>query len=301
MNVQNNWAWPNLILAIAIASAAAVYVITAWHKTTLAVHISHIFSILTRRPEQHPLRHVQTQKEWKAWAALNLPSLLYSFLACGICEIPYATAAALLLLVVGGVVSPLEALLAWPIAAGITVRMITNASANIAEVSPPAVTAPTMTRTILPDAPTQLAQVSPRQKTPTTGIQTADEIMEGGGPAVPAHLERQAKLTETSKRWTDFHDRFGVKVDVRPDGSRVVQQGSIPEELKQILKLFVPEEPCWFEGCEELRAAHARDLAAAGGENCTECTEGDLNRKYMLLASDLIKKSATKISNSGTV
>jgi len=58
---------------------------------------------------------------------------------------------------------------------------------------------------------------------------------------------------------------------------------SVSEELRAILPFFSSNTACWFEGCEELRAAHKLDLENSKQDGvCTSCVEGDLIRKYAL-------------------
>lgn len=65
---------------------------------------------------------------------------------------------------------------------------------------------------------------------------------------------------------------------------------TVTKEDKRDIKFFT-ETPCWFNGCEELRAAYASELqqleARPGG--CRGCVKGSLMRKYLKLVADAQK------------
>lgn len=50
-----------------------------------------------------------------------------------------------------------------------------------------------------------------------------------------------------------------------------------PELVEQYLKEFLSDEPCGWDGCEELRASFASEMPSTG---CTGCKRASLIRKY---------------------
>lgn len=68
-----------------------------------------------------------------------------------------------------------------------------------------------------------------------------------------------------------------------------VETASITAEQARDVRLFVETQPCWFEGCEELRAAYFREIEEAKQRNpgCkTGCEKSPIMRKYLKLAAE---------------
>ena len=70
----------------------------------------------------------------------------------------------------------------------------------------------------------------------------------------------------------------GIKFHTDDQGRTIID--SVPQKEQEVISFFVPGKPCWFPGCEALRAEYAAELAAIGGANCTNCQQGALIRKY---------------------
>lgn len=62
---------------------------------------------------------------------------------------------------------------------------------------------------------------------------------------------------------------------------------NVSEQDKEIFKFFSSYQPCWFEGCEEMKKNYQADLDTNGGESCPSCTRGQIIRRYV----PLIKKA----------
>lgn len=56
-----------------------------------------------------------------------------------------------------------------------------------------------------------------------------------------------------------------------------------------VFRFLQPELPCFFDGCETLRAELARDIEAAGGEDCKNCVRSNLEAQYSARAFELWK------------
>jgi hypothetical protein len=73
-------------------------------------------------------------------------------------------------------------------------------------------------------------------------------------------------------------ESLGVTYKTGVDGRRTIT--GVDDRTRQALAFFT-SEPCWFEGCEELRAKYQADLEAQQtGDGCKTC-KGVLYRKYI--------------------
>lgn len=73
--------------------------------------------------------------------------------------------------------------------------------------------------------------------------------------------------------------RRGVAFHKDEQGRTVID--SIPAREQEIISFFSLTKPCWFEGCEELRAEYQKAYEAIGGANCQACDHGALIRRFM--------------------
>jgi hypothetical protein len=58
----------------------------------------------------------------------------------------------------------------------------------------------------------------------------------------------------------------------------------------QIIMPFFGSGPCFFDGCDKLREAYKAELEKMGGEKCTACARGSLNRKYIAIVKQHMEK-----------
>lgn len=59
----------------------------------------------------------------------------------------------------------------------------------------------------------------------------------------------------------------------------------ITDQERRDIRLF-GTSPCWFEGCEELRAAYHAELDQSQKRSgCSNCERGAINKKYLQLAA----------------
>jgi hypothetical protein len=61
-------------------------------------------------------------------------------------------------------------------------------------------------------------------------------------------------------------------------------QDVMTEEREVAKKFLSKTEPCFFPGCEELRAQRSEEIALAGGDECPGCKRTGINQKYIDLA-----------------
>lgn len=74
---------------------------------------------------------------------------------------------------------------------------------------------------------------------------------------------------------------------------------SVPPEEAELNKFYTLQIPCWFAGCEELRAEYKDALTKAGkGGTCTDCEKGAIMRMFADRVKLAIKNAK---SNTRTV
>ena len=71
----------------------------------------------------------------------------------------------------------------------------------------------------------------------------------------------------------------GVAFHKDENGRTIID--SVPAREQEVISFFSLGKPCWFEGCEELRAEYQKEYEGIGGANCQACDHGALIRKYM--------------------
>lgn len=62
----------------------------------------------------------------------------------------------------------------------------------------------------------------------------------------------------------------------------------VDSNLKRDIRLFSPSIPCWFEGCEKLRADYLKEVQESDCE--LGCQKGPIMRKYLHLAAEIQSK-----------
>ena len=100
-------------------------------------------------------------------------------------------------------------------------------------------------------------------------VENSTEAVEAVSP--PSEVEDPREL-EMRARGIVFHRS--------EDGGIVID--SIPAEEQQNYAFFSEGAPCFFTGCEELKANYEADKAKLGND-CPSCEKGALIRKYLTL------------------
>jgi hypothetical protein len=106
--------------------------------------------------------------------------------------------------------------------------------------------------------------------------------------AVPQDLTREAMDAELKSRGVEF---------TRSEDGRTTILTKIPPLEQKLLTFFTDSAPCWFDGCEELRAQYNAELEARGGETCPGCKKGAIIRKYMMILRTHPGVQHTQMSN----
>jgi hypothetical protein len=84
----------------------------------------------------------------------------------------------------------------------------------------------------------------------------------------------------------------GVTVTTAPDGTKRIT--AVSAEERKVLSFFVDSAPCWFEGCDELRAKYQDEVAKLGA-GCPSCQKGAVIRKYQ----DLVRRASSATTPAG--
>ena len=88
----------------------------------------------------------------------------------------------------------------------------------------------------------------------------------------------------------------GVETEVRNGVTHITKVS--PEVVKR-MDVFRPDKPCWFDGCEEIRAEYLSRLEELGGSECPGCKKGSLQRELLPRIQTLIHEH-TKKNNTTT-
>jgi hypothetical protein len=65
---------------------------------------------------------------------------------------------------------------------------------------------------------------------------------------------------------------------------------SSPESEQMVAKFFIPDTPCMFPGCEELRKSYLEERQAMAGEGAS-CRVSSLQRKYRSVIMDMLRQN----------
>jgi hypothetical protein len=54
----------------------------------------------------------------------------------------------------------------------------------------------------------------------------------------------------------------------------------VSDEDREIFKFFSQHQPCWFKGCEDMRAEYFNRLDQLGGAGCSSCQKSGLVKEF---------------------
>lgn len=267
------------------------YLLTAWNSTPLPIYISRLFATCIRWKNSE-LSEVHERSQWTAWSHLVFPEALAHWLNCPVCQAPWPIFATFLSLWLAGAMSLAHALVAAPIALMIAVRL-THAP------TPPVAASRRPSMVQFPDE-----RVPARGPILPPGPYAGQEPQQSelGVTEVTRPNSKQAALSKHASGLLAFQDEFGLRMQKTTEtGGYQLDASSVTPEMKKLLLFFIPNEPCWFAGCEDLRAQYKREFDAVGGENCSSCASGELTRKYLLRLKKEYPEAlnATSTSNPG--
>lgn len=234
------------------------YLLIAWNQSSLPVQVARMLRLKDSQS-------LFTRDDWQTWSHVRLPQFLAQLLNCPICQAPYLALALYGILALSGLASPTVAALAmFP---GIVIALYRSNK-------------PT------PFNPSAAAMVADYKTELRGQVAEQRELQKAQAEAqVRAVHSSSAAKSPISARYGEFVDRFNLQPTIGADGSLVVDPASITDEFRQALRFFSMEEPCWFEGCEDLRKAYTQELQTFP-ETCKDCRQSDLNRKYLLLVAN---------------
>ena len=81
-------------------------------------------------------------------------------------------------------------------------------------------------------------------------------------------------------------------IQFAPNDSGGVDLLYVPPLEQSVHSFFIPDVPCFFEGCAQLRAEWAQFLEANGGTDpdCPDCVKGQLMEQFRPRVEPLVKK-----------
>jgi hypothetical protein len=97
--------------------------------------------------------------------------------------------------------------------------------------------------------------------------------------------------TNPEVAYNDWTKEMGIQMKKGENGENIVT-GFNPIML-ETFKFFEDATPCFFDGCEELRAQYNAEVEAKGA-NCPACQKSEVRRKYMILVKNKLE-AAKKI------
>lgn len=112
-------------------------------------------------------------------------------------------------------------------------------------------------------------------------------------------IEREVISTSQEAILASMKER-GIEYEIveleetQEDGSilkkKTIMIKSVPPMQRDLARFFAStESPCWFAGCEEVRAEFKKAIDEAGGENgCKGCTRGRIIQQFTPLVEKLL-------------
>lgn len=110
------------------------------------------------------------------------------------------------------------------------------------------------------------------------------EVVSPPPAAKPYTAETPLNSVPIHVQTTDVLKERGIQYKIE-NGSVILT--SVPEREKRILTFFLKDQPCPFPGCESLRNQFFQEVADLG-EDCADCQEGAVMRKYREIIEPLI-------------
>jgi hypothetical protein len=72
----------------------------------------------------------------------------------------------------------------------------------------------------------------------------------------------------------------------------------ISDRDREVLKFFSKYQPCFFKGCEELRAKYNTEIEKLAEQNCPACQKGAVMRRYMKIINDVLDQQELEYAES---
>lgn len=128
-------------------------------------------------------------------------------------------------------------------------------------------------------------------------IRTAQSQQASPAPAAPVSATPTQPIVSLLPATDAFHSEMGMELVPGTPGKLTLRakDANSQQLLTSIMRFFSHEQPCYFVGCEQLRAKFQTERAAVAAGGCPTCADqGELLRKYILLVKDAL---AGKLSN----
>jgi hypothetical protein len=290
------------LLCLIAVICGSLYFIKAWNYTTIPILVTKLI-LKFRSKKDESFTSVFTRDEWEIWAAANMPEWLYKLTNCPTCQTPYISAVLtwFCFLKLNNYLAS-DAILGWLIAIGIISFFIAKSKAASPFPLPNSSVGnslKTFTKSNTDNVTVNSyfsADVIPETKTVNLdagvfSLKQAQELSES-----KLNLKLKAVKEEVEKIKSSSQDNYklwqaemGIESKTGPNGENIIT-GFNPVML-QTMKFFKPEEPCFFEGCDELRKQHAEELNKKG-DDCPTCVKSELQRKYMILVKRALESQS---------
>lgn len=312
----------NYLLDVLAVISIAAYVLKAWNSTTLPIIFSQIAAKLglIKKNNLETLSQAVTREDWYLWSTVVFPDWAVSLLNCSICQTPYVSAIfSWLILYKFGGFSFSYTFLGWCLSLITVVKLQNNVATPSAAVANPNSGLKTVTslkkhfelpqnlekhngplKFIKEEQTSKVVPVNNKElvkldtsifngltntvEALSAAKQQAELMMQDKVNEVKASSEK--KIREAGDKYRLWQQEMGIETQQGPNGELIVVKYN--NALLQIMKFFKPDEPCFFEGCEDLRRQHALELAEKGAD-CPDCQKSELQRKYMVLVKRAIE------------
>lgn len=305
----------NYVLAVFAVISVSAYCINAWNNTSFPVLLTKCLAKLglIKKQNSAALSEVYTRDDWQLWSTSLLPDWAVAWLNCHICQTPYvASFFSWLILYKLGNFSVSYSALGWCISLILIIKLqntqpaikpaktITTpvfANSNPKPPKNPFVINKELQLPVLASKPV----ITEPFNTGNNEVFSAAELTQIHGKSkevmvtkiAEAKENSQNKIQEASAKYDLWKKEMGIQTEEGPKGEKIVT--AFNPILVEALKFFRLEEPCFFEGCDSLRAEYTKELEAKGTE-CPACAKSELQRKYMITIKRAIEahKSRTQ-------
>jgi hypothetical protein len=252
-----------LLIAVLASSLGCLlfYILTVWNHTTMPLRLCKAAAAITDS-HMYGVRHTQTRKDWQFWLLAYAPAWFSEWALCHICQSPWWTAllylpTAVIFAVMGIPLLPLLPAACLSLGLGLWLYRATSQPES-----------PTPNQ-VAAAAPPQMAEMAEKEIEP---------------PAPELHIEEKP-----SARLAQYQQAYGLRM-IKTDSGTTIDPTSITDEYKKMTLFFSDDTPCWFAGCEELRARYAAETKK-GDAKCEGCELAHVYRKYALLALHAVRES----------
>lgn len=273
-----------LIPALSLIIFVSAYLSKAWNVTTLPIVVSRILSFLFIKKinAKEVLNNIATRDDWEIWSYIYMPSWLSALLNCPICQTPYLTGVVTIAVAIATEKFGLSNMTwfgVWAFCLFPVMRLSYHT---------PATTELSNKSSNFKDADVKKNSISDKIKIDNEPIATFEtETTNASAVVENVNTITGEQFKQQENEYNLWASEMGLKIKKGEQGEQIVE--SFDPVMLQTLKFFETAEPCYFKGCEELRAEYANELEAKGTD-CPACAKSALKRKYMILIKNKLSE-----------